>query len=462
MAPMHDASNKGLMSFSKLRFFFVEAGGSLLMSTSAATDAIRLARPRKRARGVWGFMTGERRLTRIRSGPDDRGPSNPGTAAAVGGLEGVAFPTWFSAVDLALPLLRYRMIRRCPKGRGQGFTLIELLVVLAIIAILAALLLPAIQKTLIKARQTWCASNLRQVGIAFHTFSHDHGGHFPQAVPVSQGGVLEYSISGQPRLGDLWLKPEVFRVLSNELGNVRVVFCPAVVRQWTGLPSLRAADTTYFLGLGSTPDLPMSLVSGDNNLDPRPLVPPGASTRPTGSQAGVRRAGRPDYAWTRERHELRGNLLYADAHVEGHRSLALPLTSRPASRPGTASGISSARGNNVGIVADPGRVGSSTTPWPSAGSSSMSTTARPLKGLAVPDIGPAYGAPNAVSAPASSVSDTTNAVATPPRRTRRALHEDVAETTFWWLYLVALLLGIVAVLWHFWNRRRDATESSAS
>ncbi len=354
------------------------------------------------------------------------------------------------------------MIRRRPKGRGRGFTLIELLVVIAIIAILAALLLPAIQKTLIKARQTWCASNLRQVGIAFHTFSHDHGGHFPQAVPVSQGGVLEYSISGQPRLGDLWLKPEVFRVLSNEMGNVRVAFCPAVVRQWTGLPSLGAAATTYFLGLSSSPDLPMSLVSGDNNLDPRPLAPPGSPAHPTGSQAGVTSAGRPDYAWTRERHELRGNLLYADAHVEGHRSLALPLASTTASRPGTASGISPARGYDGGTVADPGRVGSPMIPRPSPGSSSMSTTARPLKGFAAPDFGPAYGAPNAVSAPASTASEATNAAATVPRRTRRALHEDVVETTFWWLYLVALLLGIVAVLWHFWKRHRDSTEASAS
>ena len=353
------------------------------------------------------------------------------------------------------------MIRRRPKGRGRGFTLIELLVVIAIIAILAALLLPAIQKTLIKARQTWCASNLRQVGIAFHTFSHDHGGHFPQTVPVSQGGVLEYSISGLPRLGDLWLKPEVFRVLSNELGNVRVAFCPAVVRQWTVLPSLRAADTTYFLGLGSSPDLPQSLVSGDNNLDPRPLAPPGSPTRPIGAQAGVTVAGRPDYAWTRERHELRGNLLYADAHVEGHRSLALPLASTPASRPGASSGIPPARVYGGTEVANPGRVGSPMPPRTPSGTSLLTTKSRPLSGPIGPNPAPGYGAAVAVSVPAATPPDAVSVPPALPRRTRRALHENVVETAFWWLYLIALVLGILAVLGHFWKRHRDSAESSA-
>jgi len=73
------------------------------------------------------------------------------------------------------------------KNRKDGFTLIELLVVVAIIAILAAMLLPTLSKARERARAAVCVNNLKQLGIAFMLYLQDYDEYFPPPLQGSTG-----------------------------------------------------------------------------------------------------------------------------------------------------------------------------------------------------------------------------------------------------------------------------------
>ena len=105
-------------------------------------------------------------------------------------------------------------------ARGQGkacFTLIERLVVIAIIAILAAILLPALNSARNRANTASCISNLKQLGTAGMMYADAHDGYFHPINQIlgSSGGNVEWT--------------EYF--VDNYLGSIDVMNCPLIAKQ---------------------------------------------------------------------------------------------------------------------------------------------------------------------------------------------------------------------------------------
>lgn len=212
--------------------------------------------------------------------------------------------------------------------RRTGFTLIELLVVIAIIVILAAILFPTFAQAKAKARQTSCQSNLKQVALAFASYTSDYDGRWPFSdLPNSlANNAIEGAWSG-------W----VSNLLNSYARSWQIYVCGGmVVDGWYLQPQSNGVSVSYCYNYRMLTDF----ISGygwtgvdESRLGGYTAGPAGIAVmwdsinpwndQPPNSTSGIDFR---DLAWYRGEqwhltswHQEQNNYLYADGHAKAGR-----------------------------------------------------------------------------------------------------------------------------------------------
>lgn len=139
-------------------------------------------------------------------------------------------------------------MRGSPSGNQRGFTLVELLVVIAVIAVLASMLLPALSAGKASAARVHCVSNLRQLGLASQMYLDDNNGAFFRygGSPTNGGRLYWFGWMGAGAEGERLFLPQD-GVLHPYLQGRGVTLCAGMNRYASQLKN-KATGASYGYG----------------------------------------------------------------------------------------------------------------------------------------------------------------------------------------------------------------------